>query len=308
MAPNASSTITIWDEQLQSLHKEVAEQSAAMMDIKNFADRDAVEAKLALLQFQNFLDRTIERINAMAARKNELPVRERTMLHWAQVYASKVRGYYETQVRTWLKLMWLRLIESRLATDPKPTISMLSDDQLLNLATRQQRLAQTEDQLSERLLQLSIEKQTMHQHYDTLMTTNANRQAAVCMQASLGKSPEEAAKNPVLISTGLLLRRLAHRVFAPKTEIFELQNYERQIDEQSQSVVAKCRTLALDVLRHQSANQRQKNDDAFKQALADIDTLSHKIDELTTSIGYDRANPSPKVVKNIANQATTVGE
>ncbi len=303
-----ASNPTFWDEQLQTLHTDIVEQSTNLMQVKNFADKDAIEAKLALLQFQNFLDRCVERIEAMAGRKGELPTRERTLLHWAQIYSVKVRTYYETQVRAWLKLMWLRLIESRLATDPKPTISMLSDDQLLNLATKQQRLAQTEDQLSDKLLHLNIAKHDMHQRYDTLMTISANRQAAVCMQARLGKNPDEAASNPVLVSTGLLLRRLAHRVFAPRAELMELQTYERQIEEQSHSVVAKCRSLALDVLRHQSALQRQKNDTALKQALTEIDNLAGKIDELTTSIGYDRGNPIPKVVKNIANQATTVGE
>ncbi len=301
-------TITLWDEQLTNLNKEIDEQASALMDLKNFTDQDAIEAKLALLQFQSYLDRCSERLSAMNERKSQLPTRERTMLHWGQIYCSKVREYYDLQVRTWIKLVWLRLIESRLTSDPKPTISMLSDDQLLNLATRQQHMAQAEDHLTAAMLKLSQRKQQMRRRYDELMTITANRTAAAAMQSRLGQGPQDATKHPALINTGHLLRRFAHRILAPREELSALYRYEKQIEEQSQAVVAKCRSLALEVLKPQSRPQKQTNDRAFQQALADIDSLSKKIDDLTASTGFDRPPLRPKMMKNIANQATTCAE
>ena len=238
-----------WDQELEIVERELKTVRSTYGRERLSGHRALIARKITIIQSQINLERTIERIRKLTSRDYLLLPREKTLLHWGQIYVDKLASMFGTQSKLLTKSLWLKLIKTRIAgPDAKPTAEIEPDD-LVALAIRQQNLQKTERFLSDRLVKLRLKKKSLIQRYETFGVAESNRFASGSLAGRLGATPTDALGSPEIKALGLYVQQLVS--LAREDEDPVMDRIQRTFEKKAARLVEDAKDMIIGAVKDQ---------------------------------------------------------
>ena len=295
-----------WDEELAALAEEVNTLTTKHLKERIKQNRGLIARKVATIQSQLKIDRTLKRLKSFCEREFLLLPREKALLHWSAIFTEKVEAYYALKQENLTKSLWLKLIRTRVNGSEQAPFSNFDQDDLVSLTVRHANFAKTEKYLGELLVKKREQKRTAIQKYQELTVAQINRSSANTLQGRLGTDLKHARKNPLVNSIGRAIVQATSTMHGNQ-QITERQAATTQMQKKSDSVLAVCRKYVLAGKTDPSWTPSAKAMGRVEKVIAKLNSL-----EVTTQSSLDQENSlnipnaHPKFVHNPSKEAKTI--
>lgn len=294
-----------WDIELEIIQKESQQLTnninRTINTHKNIQKINYLKIYLQYLQAE--IASKIEKILIYSSKKEQMQNIQKTILHWAGIYAQKIQDFILKKYQNLDKMMWISIIKSKLPGTSSHHKIQIEDEDILVLSIRQANLIETEKKLTEHLMQLKLQKETLHQKYNDLCISIANKAASRSLNITLGRNLEESIANPLFLS----FKNLFNLIISPIKLYFTYKQHKHLINNisaKTNSIIKECKNLALNDLQY----PRNFNSPSFKNTLYkylnDIYKLQDDFLDIKSRLNNENIPMAkPKIKKSsIANQ------
>lgn len=294
-----------WDKELSVVAREIEHVTSLHGKARLSGNKSLLTRKVAIIQSQINLDRTLERIKKLTQREFMLLPRERALVHWGAMYLEAVAKQTALQTKHATKTLWLRLVRSRLVGPIGSTSTDLEQDDLVSIAVRQTNLAKTESFLAETLVSLRQKRKVLTRRYQSLGVVDANRTASGTLGVRLGSSPLDAMQSPTFRSIEAYFRL----VTAPVNQASAAKHFEdvtKRASGKTDGLMGLCRSLVVARLKDPAAKPTSRVLDKFQLALEQLADLEAETREAYGQIlGSTAVESRPIQVQNLGGHAKT---
>ena len=295
-----------WDDELASLAEEINILTTKHVKEGIKQNRGLIARKIATIQSQLKIDRTIKRLKSFCEREFLLLPREKALLHWSGIFTEKVEAYYTLKQENLTKNLWLKLIRTRVNGSEQSPFSNFDQDDLVSLSVRHANFAKTEKYLGELLIKKREQKRAAVQKYQELTVALANRGSANTLQGRLGTDLIHALKNPMLKTIGRAITHMASTLHNSE-HLSERHSLNNQFQKKSDSVLAVCRKYVLAGKTDPSWTPSAKAMGRVEKVIAKLNSLEETSqNSLNTGISRNIPNAHPKFVHNPLKEAKTI--
>ena len=295
-----------WDEELTLLAAEVNTLTNKHLKERIKQNRGLIARKVATIQSQLKIDKTLRRLKSFCEREFLLLPREKALLHWSGIFTETVEKYYVLKQENLTKNLWLKLIRTRVNGSEQSPFSNFDQDDLVSLSVRHANFAKTEKYLGELLVKKREQKRAAIQRYQELTVAQINKSSANTLQGRLGTDLKHALKNPLVNSIGRSIMQRTTKIHADGT-ISEREALNNKFKKNSDSVLAVCRKYVLAGNSDPSWTPSAKAMGRVEKVIAKLNSL-----EVTTQASQDQGNSlnipnaHPKFVHNPSKEAKTI--
>ncbi len=259
---------------------------------------------MAAIQQHLTLERNFERLKKLTSRDMLLLPRERTMVHWGAVFLARAETYVTVRSRLMARSLWVKLIKTRLLGPGGQVTGSLEDDDLVALSVRQTNLAKTEAYLAEALTKLRQRRRDLVALYEQRGVAEANRTAALTLQARLGATAGDALASPPVRALGEYVKTAA----APITAQAAKQRLDSAVNrgaERTSGLLAACRNLVIARLKDPGVGVSARSQGRFKAVMQQLDDLEDETREAYGQILGTAPAAARLKVQNSGAQAKT---
>ena len=102
-----------WDNELTVVSSELATIREAHTRTRMTGNKALVARKVAIIQMQINVERNFARIKKLVGRDLMLMPRERTLVHWSQVFLEHAEKFHALRSKLLTRGLWLKLIMTR---------------------------------------------------------------------------------------------------------------------------------------------------------------------------------------------------
>lgn len=258
--------------------------------------------KVSVFQMQNYLGRVLARITNLSERRLALPTNERTLTHWAAVYAERVNTYYQKFAHVYGKKMWINLLKSRLSGSVQRNDLNFTDQDLIEMSMQRNRLQQLEKQLQRHRINLETKKGELQTRYLEQNTAIENRNAARSMHARYGQSLQEASSHPSIVGFQKLLGLLSKTMRSKTQSGQHVEAIARKVRNDVDSVIDVCRNQIFEEIRYPKQRRGNSCVNTLKGSLRKIEDLEQNISEASKLLMRNPNDAHPILVKNNLNR------
>jgi phage-related tail protein len=298
--------LTLWDEELKAIATDTATVKQHYHALKREQRHAIVKYKVAILQLQGTLSAILEKMAHATQRKAALPPGNRSLVHWGGVLAQKTHQFYFLYVQLTGKTMWLNLLRARIPGNHHAPDAAFSDEQLVELANRMQRLTETEQVLSMELAQLNRQREQLEYRYQDLCAIEQNRQAASSLAANFGSTVRDALKHPLLESVRSLFWSISHQQSYRRKRGSYLNEVHASVEKRTETIIHNCRNLVIENLRDPSRHVRKREIDQYRESLAHIEELQQQLADASALLLEAPSESRPILLKSRPNSGTTL--
>jgi hypothetical protein len=286
-----------WDEELAVVAKEIETVKATHGKTRLAGNRGLVARKVSIIQAQLNVERNFAKLKKLIGREMLLLPRERTMVHWTEVFVDRAEKFHQLRSKLLSRGLWVKLIMTRALGENGKNASELDADDLVALSIRQDNLSKTEKYLSDSLLKLKERRKSLVTRYEQLGIADANRTASLSMASRLGRNPEDALNGPGVKALGSYVKSAAAPLTAQSIE--KISGMEHRIERRTDGLFAICKAVIFSRMEDPGAKPSSRAVDKFHDAMRQLDELEddtrEAMDEIlraTPSEAHPRLRPS----------------
>jgi len=233
-----------WDAEVETLKGEIERIEKTVMFGEAGVRRTLTTRRFSMVQAQLNFTSAVERIVQIARRPLYLLPREKSVVFWSAHYATRLHDWYSARSKLLTRMMWVKLIQTRLAGDATDSSLVMETDQLVDLAVRHAELAKTEKHLEEALRIVSGRQRELTTRYNQLGIAIANRAASASLQGRLGVDVSDAFQSPSARALIAFFRGVGQPP-VPRAEDEWLSRVRSEFDQETESLMSICRRLVL---------------------------------------------------------------
>ncbi len=271
-------SLTEWDDELAIVAKEIETVKAAHGKTRLQGNRGLIARKVSIIQSQLNVERNFAKLKKLLGREMMLLPRERTMMHWAEVFVDRAEKFHQLRSKLLTRGLWVKLIMTRALGESGKNVSELDADDLVALSIRQDNLSKTEKYLSESLAKLKERRKSLVTRYEQLGIADANRTASQSMASRLGRTPEDALRGPGVKALASYVRGAAAPLAAHSVEK-KIIGMERRIERRTQGLFAIVKSVIFSRMENPAARPSSRAVDKFHDAMRQLDELEDETRE-----------------------------
>jgi hypothetical protein len=280
-------TIQAWENTLRDTASEIELVSQRIQQLVASEDPSAFE-RISRASDDAQLQAMLEALRDSSGGAHGQPPRIAALRHWISTSASLMQNYYRTQTLVLTKMMWLKLIQTRL-TGNRHTNLGTSTQEVLEMAIRRSNLRKSRDFLRIKLDRLKREKMELHQRYQALDIQRSNYSAAQSMKIRLGNPRRELGNNPLLKSLDRFFTRLTLPVRIRGKNYQHAAGVVKAVESRSSHLMAQLRQVAENAHRGDASGKAQRDAiTTLKSGRAEIQAL----DQMLTAAEKDLNRPN----------------
>ncbi len=203
-----------WENEALDIYRDLTEAEGYVTSKIPGQVRIIVKLKAQAAQLQAQLSQNLESILYTANPDQGSSQRDSSLFYWANHYASRAQRLMRTADKRTLFSLWLRLVQSRIIADNGGSnwSKLKMPESMHFMSAFRRRRERIEEDLREGLQLLDQEKRAATIHYNTLVLTRANREAAGSLQCSFGDHPRAALQHPLLEGIARLIANGSVRI------------------------------------------------------------------------------------------------
>lgn len=284
-----------WDEELAVVAKEIDSVRASRAGARFGGKKGMIAKNVAIIQAQMNVDRNFARLKKLTGREMMLLPRERTMVHWAEVFLDRAEKFHQLRTKLLTRGLWIKLIMTRALGESGKHSTELDADDLVALSIRQDNLSKTEKYLTDSLAKLMDRRKKLVTRYEQLGVADANRSASLSMAGRLGKTPEDALTGPGVKALSRYVKGATVPLNAQAMEQ-KIHGMERRIERRSDGLLGICKAVILSRLENPKARPCQRALGKFHDAMRQLDELEDETREaMGQMLGASPPNAHPRV-------------
>jgi hypothetical protein len=261
-----------WDEELAALAAEVNALTTKHYKTRIKQSRGLIARKIATIQSQLKIEKSIKRLKSLCEREFLLLPREKALLHWSGIFTEKVENYYKLKQENLIKSLWLKLIRTRVNGSEQSPFTNFDQDDLISLSVRHANFAKTEKYLGELLIKKSEQKAEAVKKYQELTIAQINRSSANTLQGRLGRDLKHALKNPLMKTLGRALVEMTSSLHSQELNE-ERHAANSRLEKRSDSVLAVCRKFVLAGKSDPTWTPSSKALDRIEQVISKLNSI-----------------------------------
>ncbi len=265
-------SLTEWDQELAIVAKEIETLKDSQGKKRVAGNRGMIARKVSIIQSQLNVERNFAKLKKLAGREMMLLPRERTMVHWTEVFIDRAEKFHQLRSKLLSRGLWVKLIMTRALGESGRSVSELDADDLVALSIRQDNLSKTEKYLSDSLTKLKERRKSLVTRYEQLGVADANRSASLSMASRLGKNAEDALNGPGVKALGGYVKSAAAPLNAQVMEK-KIAGMERRIERRTEGLLSICKSVIFSRMEDPEAVPSNRALDKFHVAMRQLDEL-----------------------------------
>ncbi len=286
-----------WDQETKCIGSQLDSVYQRYLSTHSIQKRVLLNIKNSIINLQGQLSINIERLSHAVKRKPMLPPRQRSLVHWAGIYAENAQRFYSKKIEVLGKNLWLQLIRSRMPGMSHAHGLPFTDEHLVEISLRYRQLKEIEHQLKNEIHALNTQKQELIHQYNDQKTISANRESANTLNLSFGRNPQDSLKHPILIRIKSVLQRI-FQAGNLNPQFSYLREQQRNADKLSKKVLQDCRTLVLQDLETPNQQPSPSTITHYQQSLTRIQELEQQLLDANRLLSQNPPPIHPILVKN----------
>ncbi len=292
-----------WDHEVEQLGAEIELLRRSAAGGRGDSLAQLGEKRLSIAEKQASLSSALERTVQLAQRQEFLTLQEKSLVWWATQYAGKLHAWYSARSKLLTRMLWIKLIRTRLSGVDDADDFGFETEQLIDLATRHTELEKTEKHLRDAWKDVKGRQSALMLRYNMTGVAWSNKVASLSLQGRLGVDVPDALQSPAVLA---LVELLTERVDAsPVADDEWLARVRGEFSEEAGSLINACKNLVLAKFGIRKAERPEKLEQRLRSAARKLERVS----ALERSVGgpgaFDHSKSEEIPAKPVVQAAQT---
>jgi hypothetical protein len=277
-----------WESTLRTTASEIELLSQRIQQLISTEDPSAFE-RISRASDDAQLQAMLDSLRISAGGAHGQPARIAALRHWIGTAAIQIQNYYRSQTVVLTKMMWLKLIQTRL-TGNRSTNQGTSSQEVVEMSIRRSNLRKSRDFLRIQLDRLKREKDELHRRYQTLDIQRSNYSAAQSMKIKLGSPRRDLRNNPLMQSLDRFFSRLTLPVRMRNKNLQHAVSLVHAVDVRSTDLMDQFRYVA------EKSNRKDRDGSSTREAISTIKSGRaeiNELDQMLTAAEKELTQPNP---------------
>ena len=292
-----------WDAEYRKLDAAINELEAPYKAIGIQANIRMLQKQGAILQYENAIENSLEKINFYTNKSLDLSPKLRSIAKWSLILAKKFKSNLESSTYIFGRGLWLQLIHMRMR-QPRTFNAPLEDTDIMEFATKKVQLKGKEQRLSEELFKISQYKKKLHQRYEYQSAKRSNKEAN---NSTKPKDPLRTNKqNIVYQCLSDFINNISTTTRATTSLEKSFQSKQRSLIKETDKVIRACEAMATDDITPNRFTVSSHDAEELKGRIQDLEALQKEVKKLQSRVFKSKSPPlHPIMVKNSTITDTT---